>query len=350
MALKNTGRCILPCLILTLLSATVLHAEDVKGPHIVTDMAGRTVEVPASLKVVADLWLAHNSLLIMLKSADRIKVTIVKPQMMPWMFKIAPSLKNATLVDATNPSLEVLKREGVEAAFLYDGANILGLERLGIPAIQGSFYDLETMLRSIFLTADVLGTDEAKAAAQNYEMRLCEKIAMLQARLKTIRQEDRPRILHITFLDPIKIDGKNTIIDQWISTAGARNAADLSGNQKQVSLEEIMAMDPDIIIIGNTTKKFDPATAGGLWFMLRAVKEKHVYRNPMGAFPWDRYGPEFLLQILWAAKISHPQLFADIDMKKETIGFYHDFFGYDLDPSDADLILAGKAPQDYFLI
>jgi len=328
-----------------LLSTGCAFAEDARGPHSVVDMTGRTVEVPAPLTNIADLWFAHNALLVMFRCTDKISATVITPQMMPWMFKVAPALYKATRVDNATPSIEVLKRAGVQTAFLYNGSAILpSLDRMAIPAVQAGFHDLPTMLRAISLTAETLGTDEAKTIAQHYESELNAKITMLQQTLDAVKPEARPRVLHITSFEPLKIDGKNTIIDQWITTAGGRNAASLSGNLKQVSLEEIVALDPDVIIIGDNAKGFDPLTAGGLWSLIKAVREKRVYRNPIGVFPWDRYGPEFLLQILWAAKALHPELFAAIDMRAETLKFYNDFFGYALSAQDADLILAGKPP------
>ncbi|GAA4494633.1 TroA family protein [Gluconacetobacter tumulicola] len=109
-----------------------------------------------------------------------------------------------------------------------------------------------------------------------------------------------------------------------------------------VSVEQIAAWDPDIIILGGDAGVFDPAAVQ--WAGLRAVRAGRIYRNPAGVFPWDRYGIEYPLQLLWTAQILYPDRFARVDMKEETIRFYKDFFEYDLSASDAARILAAKGP------
>ena len=58
---------------------------------------------------------------------------------------------------------------------------------------------------------------------------------------------------------------------------------------------------------------------------LPAVKKHHVYGNPQGTFPWDRYSAEEALQVLWAAKLFHPNLFKNINMIQKTQQFYKQF-------------------------
>ena len=60
-----------------------------------------------------------------------------------------------------------------------------------------------------------------------------------------------------------------------------------------------------------------------------------MYLNPKGVFTWDRYGPEEVLQIQWAAQTLHPDLFADIDIQAATRAFYRDYYEYT--QTDADI-------------
>lgn len=75
------------------------------------------------------------------------------------------------------------------------------------------------------------------------------------------------------------------------------------------------------------------------------LSESYKVLGLRGVFPWDRYGVEFPLQLLWTARTLYPLRFAKLDMVSETTRFYRDFFGYDLSPSDAARILAAKAPD-----
>ncbi|WP_307772179.1 ABC transporter substrate-binding protein [Campylobacter concisus] len=66
-----------------------------------------------------------------------------------------------------------------------------------------------------------------------------------------ITASDRPKVLHIADgKNLFKVDGANTIIDEWISVAGGQNAVQKAGNMLEINAEEIPNMNPDVIIIG----------------------------------------------------------------------------------------------------
>ena len=115
----------------------------------------------------------------------------------------------------------------------------------------------------------------------------------------------------------------------------------------EVSAEEIINANPDIIIVGgNDTDtqikkiKEHPAFSGS-----NAVKNGKIYGNPKGVFSWDRYGAENVLQILWAAKTIQPDLFKDVDMKVKTKEFYKEFLNHDLSDKEYGYILKGLNPD-----
>lgn len=160
-----------------------------------------------------------------------------------------------------------------------------------------------------------------------------------------IPEESRPRVLHLASLDPLQVDGSATIVDEWIRLAGGRNAADgLAGNQKPVSLEQVLAWAPDIIIVGGSVAQPLPAAAGG-WEGLAAVRDGRVYRNPRGVFLWDRYSSEFALQLLWAAKLFAPDRFSTVDIAEEAGDFYERFFDYRPNRAETERILAALPPE-----
>ena len=75
------------------------------------------------------------------------------------------------------------------------------------------------------------------------------------------------------------------------------------------------------------------------------MQNNRLYANPIGTFGWDRYGTEAALQVLWAAKLLHPQRFADVDMTAKTQDFYRRYYHYNLSAAEAQRILQGLNPQ-----
>ncbi|WP_429801687.1 hypothetical protein [Campylobacter concisus] len=66
-----------------------------------------------------------------------------------------------------------------------------------------------------------------------------------------ITASDRPKVLHIADgKNLFKVDGANTIIDEWIRIAGGQNAVQKAGNMLEINAEETPNADPYVIIVG----------------------------------------------------------------------------------------------------
>ena len=209
-----------------------------------------------------------------------------------------------------------------------------------------NFATYDGLRKVVKITGDVLGGDAPKNA-ETYLAYLDEKTKFTDERTKNLGDADRPVVLHIVGGDDLfKVDGVETIIDEWIRYGGGRNAITAKGPQIKTTIEEVLKADPDIIIIGGTqsAKGIEAIKNDPQWSSLKAVKNGRIYANPVGTFNWDRYSAESALQLLWAAQTIQPQLFADVDLVKETVDFYKRFLHYDLSEADAQRIIKGEAP------
>jgi iron complex transport system substrate-binding protein len=160
-------------------------------------------------------------------------------------------------------------------------------------------------------------------------------------------------VLHIYSLNPLVVDGTDSIVDAWITVAGGRNAAQVSGKTRPVSTEQIAQWNPDVIILASSAfdasdtsqQTLDKLSADPALGQLAAVRNHRVVINPTGGWHWDRYGIEEALQIQWAAKTLHPEAFPGLDMVAETKTFYAQFLHYQLTDDQAHRILAGQNPR-----
>lgn len=311
-----------------------------------TDDLGQPVELPHPARRIADAWYAHHSLLMTLGAGDLIVATVNHPADRPWMFKVQPSLKQALQAHGKTFSSEALVARRVDAIFVpAQDPDVISYQQAGIPTLRMQFDDFASMKRSLLTTAQVVGTPQAQRRAQGYNRYLDAQIAAIRAKTASLPESARPRVLHIQSLHPLKIDGSQTLIDSWIRLAGGTNAAaPVTGNMKEVSPEQVIAWDPDVIILGAGAGKLEASDYAALLATTKAVKNHRVLQNPSGVFPWDRYGTEAALQIQWAAKQLHPQLFRQLDIVAATQAFYQRFYDYPLTASEAARILAGLPP------
>ncbi len=290
---------------------------------------------------IADLWYAHNATVIMLGAADRLVMTTDSPSAQPWMYRLAPALRRATVVQATPVNVEALLAAHVDLAIVGRAAEAERLERLGVPSMSCSVTDMASLRGCVDKTADALGDPTARARARAYDAYLDGVVRRLDRGLRGVRESARPRVLHIGSLTPLRADGAGTLIDDWIRRAGGRNAAaELHGTLRPISVEQIARWKPDIIIVGGQDERVqdDPLA------VVPALKGYRIARNPSGAYQWDRHGPEFALQLLWTAKLLHPDRFRDVDMVRQTRDFYRRLFGYSMIPREVASILGAEPP------
>ncbi len=313
----------------------------------IIDDSGTKVMVPDHVNRIADAWYAHHSLLMTLGAGDKIIATVNHPQDRPWMFLIQPSLNKALSVRGVTFNSESLIADKTDVVFASRGnGDIAAYRQAQLPTVEVSFDDFSSMKQSLLTTAAVLGTPEAEKRAELYNQYLDQQIALIQAKTSKLSEAQKPRVLHIESLHPLKIDGSDTLIDTWIRLAGGINVASgVKGNMKEVSPEQVLAWNPDVIIIGAGAGTLDKSDYGSLFQSVKAVQQHKVWQNPSGVFPWDRYGTEAALQIQWAAQKLHPELFPNVNIVVATQDFYRRFFNYPLTADQAKRIINALPPE-----
>lgn len=314
-----------------------------------TDLKGASVDVPAEINTIVDLWHAHNQIVLMLGAGDKLVGTTENFKAMEWAQVVYPRLADIEALVVGSGAGEVNYEEALSlepsVVFASDDEVTETARKQGMATLNVSYSDYEGLRNNVRLTGQVLG-GEAELRASQWEELLDKNIALVAERMGDVDDSEKPRVLHIGNANNFTmVDGTNTIIDEWIKLAGGVNAIEKEGNRLEITMEEVINSDPDVIIIGSATPedvealKNDPNFSG-----MRAVQAGAVYANPNGVFPWDRYSGEEALQVLWAAKFFNPDLFADIDMVAETQDFYRTFYGYDLSEDEANKILNGEKP------
>ena len=109
----------------------------------------------------------------------------------------------------------------------------------------------------------------------------------------------------------------------------------------EVSMEKVLEWNPDILVIdfGSPAEVYDSPK----WKSINAVKNKKVFKQPIGIFIWDRPTAESaVLHPLWLAKTAYPERFADINMVQEIKKFYREVMSFNLTDEHAQSILAAK--------
>jgi iron complex transport system substrate-binding protein len=334
-----------------LLATSLMQTSRAQVTREVTDAAGRVVTLPSTVNRVADAWHANNALVLMLGGADKLVATTVQAQRQPWLRKLYPRIDQvpAAFNAAGDLNVETLLGARPDVILMaYDGALPRwsgAVEAYHVPIVLMPNTSLEGLKTTARITGAVLGPREAEVA-EDYIRYFDANIRRVRRETERLSASQRPKVLHTSSAGILTADGLDTVIDDWIRLAGGRNAADVTGNGRPVTLEQVAAWDPDVIIVGTAPNQLsrkaileDPR-----WREIKAVKNGNVLVNPSGAYLWDRHSAEAALQVLWAAKMIHPELFSDLDIKRETINFYAKYFHHALTDDEYSSIVNATAP------
>ena len=317
------------------------------GTKVIKDIDGKEVTVPTNPERIADLWHANNQVVLLLGGADKLVSTTTNVKSLAWFKKVYPGIENVDApVKDTDVNMEQLLADKPDVLLASNKDQVSKASEAGIPSVHVEFQNFADLKRTVELTAEVIGTPDAIAKAKQYTEYLEKNEKLVQDRLKDVK--DKPKVLHISGgSDLTKVDGSKSLIGEWMNLTGAENSLDGVENLKNVSLEQIIASKPDIIIIGgaDAQKGVDAIKSDPAWADVPAVKNDKILKNPVGTFNWDRYSAEEALQILWAAQQFHPEQFQDIDLVKETQDFYKTYYGYDLTEDEANRIISGQGPE-----
>jgi iron complex transport system substrate-binding protein len=333
-----------------LAAGTRTHAADPDTRQL-TDAAGRLVTIPARVTRVADPWHANNSTVLMLGGADKIVATTAQAQNQPWFRRLYPRIKQvpAAFNTAGEVNIEALIGARPDVILMaYDGTLPRWAEAVSayhVPIVLMPNRSLAELKITVRMTGEVLGESESRVAAE-YLRYFDDNIRRVTSVTDKLEARERPKVLHTASAGVLTVDGRQSVIDDWITIAGGINAAEVVGVGRPVTMEQVAAWNPDVIIVGTAPNQQnrqgildDPR-----WRQIKAVKDGRVFVNPSGVYLWDRHGAEAALQVLWAAKTLHPAKFADLDLGRETRNFYEKYFHYALSDDELNSILHAAPP------
>ncbi|MCK9581430.1 MAG: ABC transporter substrate-binding protein [Methanoregula sp.] len=314
----------------------------------ITDMTGRTIEVPANLSriVITCCGGATHEVMVM-GGSDKI---VAQPSkcIMPQLRVIQPrfeTVPDAGSFDNVNVEQIVALHPDLVIASITSEKGNTKIRDSGIPVVtvMTGRGNMSVLKQEFAMIGRVLGTEkEASALLSSWDVHLTR----IQDRVSTIPADQRKKVYYMNGKLG-STDGSGWWGQEFITAAGGINVAEEMGTVQETTAEQIIAWNPDVIIISRNKGVFtvNDVKNNPQLSSISAVKNGQVYVCPTGAFWWDRPSPESPLGILWLAKTLYPEKFSDIDLKTETRDFYQTFYGYSLSDPEFDTFLLTDSPS-----
>lgn len=222
----------------------------------------------------------------------------------------ADAAKKHRVGGAINPSLEEIASLKPDVVLVTKGLNRLetvqALDRLGIAAYATDPHTVDEIRRSVHRLADVLGNP---AAGEALDRELLQKETSLRERLQNSTPK---RALFIVWTDPLISVGKHTFIADALTLAGAVSIVESSQDWPQMSLEEMVRLQPEVLVFASghseaVTRDMEALATRPGWNDLDAVKHR---RFAVISDAVNRPAPRLLSAIEDLARQLHPDAFA----------------------------------------
>lgn len=318
----------------------------------ITDMAGREVNVPTTISKV---YTHAQTSTIML-------YTLAPDMLLGWNYELNDLEKAYILEEYHN-----LTAFGMADAVNYEAiiSEAPQLVLLGGSINDGIISDADDLQAQINIPVIVVNTDlDASAAAYRFlgeVLNLADRAEELAVYAETVlswiadktanlAEEDKVTLYYGNGEASLNTAPAGSSHAQVLDMIGAVNVAVVeaeSGSRIDVSKEQIIAWNPDVVILNGEPKKDITASAEVEAFLadadyatVNAVINNQVYGSPKAPFSWiDRpAGPNRLIGLYWAFDTVYPEQ-SDIDIEQTIKEFYNLFYHMDLTDEQYEYLL-----------
>lgn len=316
----------------------------------VRDLTGETVDLAGPARRVVTIPLPAASMMVAVNGG---------PDVLAGMNSASRTAIEGTFLGKTYPELLKVPTDVAGAEFAPNVESVLALNpdvviqwgdlgpgivaplrNAGLPVARLTYGTQKDLEGTIKLYGELLGK---RQRAEQIVNGMRASMRRLRAEVPEASDE-APSVLYLRGADAELVAAGGASYNHYVTElVGARNpAAGANDVNATIDTEQLLKWDPDIILLGN----LGPATPADLYrdpalSSLRAVKNRRVYKVPLGGYRWDPPSQESPLMWQWLAGLVHDT--GAPGLRDEVAGQYA--FLYGAEPTDAQLgtILQTKA-------
>ncbi len=214
---------------------------------------------------------------------------------------------------AINPSLEEIAALNPDLVLVIKSLNrpetVNQLGRLGIAAYAADPHTIDEIRSSVRRLAAVLGNP---AAGQTLDASLLQQETALRKKLQNVSAK---RVLFIVWTDPLISIGKHTFIADALEHAGAISVVESSQDWPQMSLEEMVRLQPEFLVFASghseaVSRDMEALAKRPGWNELEAVKHR---KFAVISDAVNRPAPRLFSAVEDLARQLHPEAFTGKD-------------------------------------
>lgn len=319
----------------------------------ITDMAGRTMTLPATVEkaygtdpvgMITLYTLAPEKLIGWNYTLnDQEKAYIMDEYKDLPVYGMKDDF-NAEAVIAAAPDV-IIQMGATNDKAIQQADELSGRLNIPVAVLSGKITDIPAAYEML---GKIIG-DETRAQA----LAAYSKTALERAASITIPEEEKVTVYYGNGVDSLETAPKGSDAAEVIELAGGVNVADLQvedpNERMTVTKEQLLSWDPNFIFVNGEPKK-DVSGAGAADTLrsdpdlasLQVVKNGAVYGIPKAPFAWlDRpKGPNRIVGLVFAGASMYPDRYADVNVNQEIKDFYDLFYHMQLSDAQVAELLA----------
>ncbi len=318
----------------------------------ITDMAGRTVTIPAEINKV---YATHSigTLFVYTLAPDKVtgwnfelesEKQFIKPEYydLPvlgrWKGTNSTNLEEILTVE---PDI-IINMGDVNEGYIAESNEIEEMLNIPVIMVDGS---ITNQADSYEFLGNILGVEDRAKELADYSREVFNEINQKAA---LIQEDERKEVYYGAGLNGLETIPKGSINTEVLDLVGGLNIADPGVDKNlrrlEVSLEQLLDWDPELIILSSNSSHneelYDDILNDVSWQNIAAVKNKEVYDIPYGPYDWFSQPPTLLriMGLQWLGDLLYPDVY-QIDIKEETKEFFNLFFDYQMTDDEIDTLL-----------
>ena len=352
---KVTIYCMILCMCAALFAGYTFADEGEgsadEGFVAITDHAGREVTVPTDPErvVILDILPLPSVLTIFLGSARTIAAMEpasmnaakngILSELFPDVLEVSTDIMNGDDVNiesllALDPQIVFYNASSTAICEKLENA---GLTAVAVSPVKWNYDCIVTYDQWIKLLSQIYPSVDISSKVSDFSTEMYE---LIQSRVADMDDADRKNVLFLFQYDEntMVTSGSSFFGQWWCDAAGALNAAnEIAADNKNaaITMEQVYAWDPDVIIITNFTQTqpedlYNNSIGDDDWSSVAAVINGEVYKMPLGSYRTYTPGVDTPMTLEWLASILYPDLFPEFDLAADVRAYYLDLYGVEL--------------------
>ena len=264
-----------------------------------TDEIGRRVKVPAKINRIVSLAPNLTEIIFALKQENHLAGDT------DFCDYPSAAAQKPHIGGPVNPSMEEivkLRPDVILATSINRRETVAALDRLGLSVYVTDPHSVNEMIASVESIGSLLGAEKTAA----------ELAGNLRARLAEVDRRLAPtsvsRVLFIVWRNPLISIGRSTFIADALRRAGARSVIEAETEWPRVSLEEIIRLQPEVIVFaaahaGDTQRDIDALRSQPGWRGVDALRTGSIVSVSDAI---NRPAPRMVDAVEQLARLLHP--------------------------------------------